>query len=241
MTTYQNRAIVQIRELILRGELGPGERITEEGLGERLAMSRTPIRAALPALAREGLLTPSETRGYYVRAFSQQDVIDAIDLRGLLEGMAARVVAERGAPPSVLQALQSCLAEGDRIFTKSSFAEGDGTLFAEMNTRFHAIIVEAANSRVIADAVTANDRVPFAAAGAVAFDKMPAEFMFELLRYAHRQHHAVVQALASGQGTRAELLMREHTQPVKESLNLAPHKDTVVPLFAAGRGTGTTD
>lgn len=146
-------------------------------MAERLAMSRTPIRAALPALAREGLLTPSETRGYFVRAFSQQDVTDAIDLRGLLEGMAARVLAERGASPAVLNTLQSCLDDGDRIFTKNSFADGDEELFASMNTRFHATIVEAANSKAIADAIVANDRVPFAAAGAVAFDKMPTEFM----------------------------------------------------------------
>lgn len=235
MTTHQNRAIVQIRELILRGELGPGARITEEGLAERLQMSRTPVRAALPALAREGLLTPSETRGYYVRAFSQQDVIDAIELRGVLEGMAARLVAERGAPPSLLRDLQSCLAEGDRIFTKTSFADGDEESFAAMNLRFHALIVAAADSRVIADAITANDRVPFAAAGAVAFDKMPPEFMFALLRYAHRQHHAIVEALSRGQSGRVELLMHEHVQPVKDSLNLAPPKDDTVPLFAKNR------
>lgn len=236
MATHQNRAIVQIRELILRGDLGPGERVTEEGLAERLAMSRTPIRAALPALAREGLLTPSETRGYFVRAFSQQDVRDAIDLRGVLEGMAARVVAEAGLAPPVLRALQSCLDEGDRIFTKTRFADGDGEMFAAMNGRFHAIIVEAANRRVIADAITANDRVPFAAAGAVAFDKMPTEFMFELLRYAHRQHHAIVQALAHGQSGRVETLMREHAQPVKESLNLSQPRDDAVPLFAKTKG-----
>ena len=233
MTTHQNRAIVQIRELILRGELAPGERITEEGLGERLAMSRTPIRAALPALAREGLLTPSETRGYFVRAFSQQDVLDAIDLRGVLEGVAARIVAGVKAKPAVLQSLQSCLEEGDRIFTKSAFAEGDEERFASMNARFHAIIIEAAESKIIADAITANDRIPFAAAEAIAFDKMPAEFMFELLRYAHRQHHAIVQALTNNDASRAETLMREHAQPVKESLNLVPAKDSVVPLFAA--------
>jgi GntR family transcriptional regulator, vanillate catabolism transcriptional regulator len=233
VTTHQNRAVVQIREMILRGELGPGERVTEEGLAERLQMSRTPVRAALPALAREGLLTPSETRGYFVRAFSTQDVIDAIDVRGMLEGMGARLLAERGVPPATLHALETCLVEGDRIFEKPGFAEGDGSAYAAMNTRFHAIIVAAAGSRVVSDAITANDHVPFAAAGAVAFDKMPADFMFELLRYAHRQHHAIAQALANRQGSRVEALMREHAQPVKESLNLLQPKDGATPLFAA--------
>lgn len=233
MRTHQDRAIVQIREMILRGDLAPGERITEEGLAEHLQMSRTPVRAALPALAREGLLTPSETRGYFVRAFSTQDVIDAIDVRGMLEGMAARLLAERGVPPAVLRELESCLGEGDRIFEKTGFAEGDDSAYAAMNARFHAIIVEAAASRVVSDSLTANDRVPFAAAGAVAFDKMSAEFMFELLRYAHRQHHAIVQALANRQGSRVEALMREHAQPVKESLNLLQPKDGALPLFSA--------
>lgn len=232
MTTRQDRALVQIREMILRGDLASGERVTEEGLAERLDMSRTPIRACLPALAREGLLTPAETRGYFVRAFGQQDVIDAIDLRGMLEGMAARILAERGIAPSVLRALEACLAEGDSIFETPGFAEGDESTYAAMNTRFHAIILEAANSRVLADAITANDRVPFAAAGAVAFDKMPSAFMFELLRYAHSQHHAIVQALANGQSARVEALMREHAQPVKASLKLPQPKDGPVPLFA---------
>lgn len=95
MTTFVNQAIFQIREMILRGELAPGQRITEEGLTERLAMSRSPIRVALPVLAGGGLLTPSKTRGYFIQAFSQKDASDAIELRGMLEGMAARLIVER--------------------------------------------------------------------------------------------------------------------------------------------------
>src|SRR5256885_9429535 len=59
---------------------------------ELLGMSRTPVRQALPVLAQEGLLTEHQTRGYVVRGFSTADVLDAIDLRGVLEGLAARRV-----------------------------------------------------------------------------------------------------------------------------------------------------
>ena len=83
--------------MILRGDLAPGERLAELALAERLGVSRTPIRQALPALAREGLLAAAGRRGYVVRSFSPQDVVDAIETRGLLEGLAARRVAERGA------------------------------------------------------------------------------------------------------------------------------------------------
>ena len=83
--------------MILRGELAPGERLGEVALAERLGVSRTPIRQALPALACEGLLAAAGRRGYLVRSFSPQDVLDAIETRGVLEGLAARRIAERGA------------------------------------------------------------------------------------------------------------------------------------------------
>ncbi len=98
MSTQLNEAIVRIREMILRNELPPGSRVAEAPLADRLGMSRTPVRQALPLLAQEGLLTEHETRGYAVRAFTAADISDAIDLRSVLEGLAARRVAELGAP-----------------------------------------------------------------------------------------------------------------------------------------------
>src|SRR5262249_19611471 len=112
-TTHQARVIVQLRELILRGELAPGERVGEAALAERLGVSRTAIRQALALLAQEGLLQAADTRGYFVRSFSAQEVLDAIDVRGVLEGLAARVVAERGAPRGLVRQLEDCLRDGD--------------------------------------------------------------------------------------------------------------------------------
>ena len=73
MIGYKNVAL-RLREMILRGELEPGQRLAEVALAERLGVSRTPIRQALPALAREGLLAAAGRRGYVVRSFSAQDV-----------------------------------------------------------------------------------------------------------------------------------------------------------------------
>src|SRR4029077_20450425 len=104
--------------MILRGELAPGERLGEVALAERLGVSRTPIRQALPALAREGLLAAAGRRGYVGRGFSPQDVLDAIETRGLLEGLAARRIAERGATPELVSSLRQCLSEGDAVLGK---------------------------------------------------------------------------------------------------------------------------
>jgi GntR family transcriptional regulator of vanillate catabolism len=62
-------------------------------------VSRTPVRLAFRTLEQEGLLEKAGKRGYVVRAFSEADVLCAIEVRGALEGLAARRLAERGIPP----------------------------------------------------------------------------------------------------------------------------------------------
>ena len=96
------RAQLRLREMILAGELAGGLRIAELALVERLGVSRTPIRAALQRLEQEGLLQRLAGGGYAVRTFSETDVSDAIALRGTLEGLAARLAAERGVPADVM-------------------------------------------------------------------------------------------------------------------------------------------
>src|ERR1700704_2084456 len=90
------RALLRLRELILSGEFAPGERMSELPLVERLGVSRTPLRLALAGLEHEGLLRRLTRGGYAVREFTQDDIRDAIELRGVLEGTAARFAAERG-------------------------------------------------------------------------------------------------------------------------------------------------
>ena len=218
MIGYKSVAL-RIREMILRGELAPGERLAEVALAERLGVSRTPIRQALPALAREGLLAAAGRRGFVVRSFSPDDVNDAIETRGLLEGLAARRIAERGAPAGLLQALRACLTEGDAILARRRFESADEQRYGEMNGRLHTLIVEGAGSRIVAEALARNDHVPFASARAVAFSRDLA-VLLPVLHYAHRQHHAIVQALENREAARVEALMREHATPVKEALNL---------------------
>src|SRR5438093_79098 len=88
------KATLGLRELVFSGEFAPGERLSEVELAERLGVSRTPLRMALMTLAHEGLLEPLSRRGFVVRAFSRADVTDAIELRGVLEGTAARFARE---------------------------------------------------------------------------------------------------------------------------------------------------
>jgi GntR family transcriptional regulator of vanillate catabolism len=213
-------AVVRIREMILRGELLPGQRLAEAPLADSLGMSRTPVRQALPLLAQEGLLLEHETRGFVVRAFTGSDIVDAIDLRSVLEAYAIRRVAERGVSKTFIRSMRDCLDDGDVILRKRSVEESDEALYADMNSRFHALIVTAAGSPLLSEALERNDRISFAGANAVAFGKTNLDQVYDMLWYAHRQHHAIVEALASGQSARAEALMREHANSAKESINM---------------------
>src|SRR5437660_12536922 len=82
-------------EMILAGELTPGERLIEIPFAQRLGVSRAPLRLALGALAKEGLVERLPTRALRVREFPMEKVAKAIDVRGVLEGMAARLGAQR--------------------------------------------------------------------------------------------------------------------------------------------------
>ena len=220
MINQQTRVTVQLREMILNGEFRPGERITETNLAKSLGASRTPVRYALSILEQEGLVTSVPNRGYRVERFSMRDISNAIDLRGTLEGMAARIVAEQGIDADMSQEIQQCLNDGDRIFDKNDLDETDIVDYSNMNARFHDILIKAADNRPLTNALRLNDKVPFAGASALALSINNPEIVKKLLQQAHAQHHVIFEAITNGEGMRVEALMREHALVTKKSLDL---------------------
>ena len=82
--------------LIADGRYPAGTRLAEIPVAEALGVSRTPVRLAFRTLEQEGLLQKAGKRGFVVREFSEADVLCAVEVRGVLEGLAARRLAERG-------------------------------------------------------------------------------------------------------------------------------------------------
>jgi GntR family transcriptional regulator of vanillate catabolism len=216
----QTLVVQRIREMILQGELAPGQRVTEAGVAEQLRISRTPVRQALPALAQEGLLVEAGARGYTVREFTIQEILDAVDARAALEGIAAHALATRGLSRAQLKAFHDCLEEGDEIFANQKLVEEDGFRYGKMNEHFHQLILEGAGKTIVCDLVARCHMVPFASPGSIAFDNIEHAMVYNLLFYAHQQHHAIVDALEHGEGARVEALLREHVNPQKKSMNL---------------------
>lgn len=209
---------LQLREMILSGELAPGERITETGLAERLGVSRTPVRNALPALAAEGFLVRSGKRGYSVKVFTREETRSALELRAALEGIAARNLAERGASDDVLDALQQCLDDGDRLFAKRRLVYEDEETYGEMNARFHRTIAENCGSELLQSMIDRLNHLPFIAPSAIVFEEKGLEHAYDVLFRSHGQHHAITEAIRMGDGARADSLFREHGLAQRESI-----------------------
>src|SRR5580698_5445531 len=121
------RAVLTLREMLVQGRFRPGERIREVPLAAELKVSRIPLHLALERLAHEGFLEIRPTRGFVVQRFSTEDIYDAIELRGLLEGSAARLAAERFKNISELSSLQATsheiltLVRGHKKLTMETF------------------------------------------------------------------------------------------------------------------------
>jgi GntR family transcriptional regulator of vanillate catabolism len=210
--------IVRLREMILSGGIAAGQRVTEAWLAELLGVSRTPIRSLLPALAGEGLLTPAGRRGYAVKAFSARESALAIEMRGAIEGLAGRIVAREGPSAALLTILDECLREGDGLFAKRYLNLEDELVYGRMNARFHSAIVAAAESGALAESYARIKLVPFAAPATIAFNQVGVEKAYDLLNYAHRQHHDIAAAIRAGDAGRAEFLFREHAHQPRASL-----------------------
>jgi GntR family transcriptional regulator, vanillate catabolism transcriptional regulator len=212
------RALLRLREMILCGEFAPGERMSELRLVKRLGVSRTPLRLALVALEHEGLLQSLKSRGYIVREFTKADVGDAIELRGVLEGTAARFAAERGATLSAVGALREisdAIAEMVHRADYESFER-----YVDLNTRFHARILQMAGSPMLERALDGIIALPFAGPSAFVMAQAVLPESRDILVLAHRHHLGLIDAIERGQGARADSLGREHALLARTNLEV---------------------
>jgi GntR family transcriptional regulator, vanillate catabolism transcriptional regulator len=215
------KALLSLRELILSGELRPGDRISELSVVERLGMSRTPIRMALVRLEEEGLLELIPSGGFSVKAFSERDIYDAIEIRGTLEGLAARLAAERGLTSAALGEFRECLAEIDELTERPEVTVELFSRYVDLNERFHALLIDFADSSVLARQLKRALNLPFASPNA--FVRVQAELPEArmVMTVAQDQHRCVVRAIENREGARAESIMREHARLAMRNLEFA--------------------
>jgi GntR family transcriptional regulator of vanillate catabolism len=215
------KAQLTLRELVLSGALEPGERITEQSIAARTGASRTPVRAALARLAEEGLLDPLPSGGFSVKAFSETDVHDAIEIRGAMEGLAARFAAERGVEAARLVPLKECLAELDELIASTALDQEDFSRYVVLNARFHDLLHGLSGSETVQREIDRAAARPFASPSAFVMAQSALPEARTVLTVAQDQHHAVVEAIEAREGARAESLMREHARLASRNLRFA--------------------
>ncbi len=215
------KAQLALRELILSGELKAGDRISELSLVDRLGMSRTPIRMALVRLEDEGFLEAIPSGGFAIKAFSERDVYDAIELRGTLEGLAARIAAERGVRGTLLNEIKDTLGQIDDIAALSKLTVDHFSDYVGLNARFHALLIEAADSRVLTRQIERALNLPFASPSGFVMVQAKLPEAGKVLTIAQDHHQCVVRAIEDREGARAEALMREHARLAHRNLQLA--------------------
>jgi len=130
-------AVVQheIERMILSGELGPGERLNEKLVADKLAVSRGPVREACRALAELGFVHLIPNRGVFIRKLTRADAIEVYDLRAGLTGLAAELLAPLLANEHVAQ-LDGFVEDMEQAAEAADFGR-----FYPLNLEFHDYIV----------------------------------------------------------------------------------------------------
>jgi GntR family transcriptional regulator, vanillate catabolism transcriptional regulator len=234
LMSQTTKAVVALRELILQGELAPGAPLFEVAMAERLGVSRTPIRAALAQLAQEALLERLPNGGYTVRQFTVRDLFDAVEMRGTIEGLAARMAAERGVSALALERIKAPVARIDELLDRREVSSADIERYLECNASFHRQLIALPESFVVERMLEQIVTLPFASPNAFVVAQWELGQEWKIFFAAQEHHHGVIEAIEQREGARAEALAREHARLALRTLR---RRDA---LASAGAHAGLT-
>jgi DNA-binding GntR family transcriptional regulator len=199
-----------IRSAIQGGQLKPGERLREIELAKQIGLSRTPIREALSRLQTEGLVAHDATRGVVVAELDYSMVTELYYMREVLEGTAARLVAQHASEVEI-----SIL---DDLCQQYEAALGDEAALTASNRRFHETLYRCSHNRYLLNIVTVlHDALSLLSGTTLSQAERAEETLLE--------HRAVVAAIRARDADAAEQALRTHIRTA--------HKVRMQKLFAA--------
>ncbi|MBI3979374.1 MAG: GntR family transcriptional regulator [Chloroflexi bacterium] len=201
-----------IRNAIAGNVLRPGERIVERDLARELGVSRLPIREAIRQLEHEGLLVSVPRRGTFVAQVSAGDIHEIFALRAILEGLAIRLVTQRGSADEHLR-LQRAVDEMNEANAREEYA----ALF-EMDTRFHTLLVTCAQHRRLFQHWS---QVDTQWRSLVRLDR---DHLVAALGRFGGIHQILVDAIVSGDPDHAERAAREHVANAEQNVIRLMHE-----------------
>lgn len=211
MGSSAEHVLAVVRRQILTGDRAPGDKINEVGVAADLEVSRTPARTALAALEAEGLIEKRDGRGFTIKSISIDDVAKSINVRAVLEGLAARTMAENGMSAETDAKLRHSISMSQEILETDEPEIDYIGQYQEANRIFHETIMHECGNDLIAHAFERIARLPLTALGTLAFDRTTLKRERMRLTVGHSQHVIIHDALTKRQAQRAERMMIEHS------------------------------
>jgi DNA-binding GntR family transcriptional regulator len=197
-------AYERLKDAIRDGELQPGEPLSEGRISEAFQISRTPVREALQQLAQEGLVQIQANRTVTVAALSLSEVSNVLHLRSILEPEVARLVAG-SVTPSALEVLQKSVSAMD-----DAARRGDRAAWSRADTVLHETLSEICPNDLLGRlALQMRNRMQL-----LATDSQTTQ---PRLIACTAEHQAIVDAIAAGDGDRAQAAARDHMRVLRES------------------------
>lgn len=203
--TEAHQAYRALREAILQGGLLPGQRLVEKDLAERFGVGRAAIRTALARLEQEGLVESAPYRGAWVRIIGEEEAVELLEARMVLEGLAARYAAKKATEADVAR-LRQILAE-----MEARYRQGDLLGMSELNALLHRALVEISGHRTAARLIEGlrAQGVRHQYRTVLVPGRAPRSL---------EEHRRIVEAVAAHDEEGAERAMREHLQGVIAAL-----------------------
>lgn len=200
----RSRVVEETRKRITRGDFAAGENISEIALAEEFGVSRTPVREALKQLQTEGLVEIRPRVGTFVTTPSRREIVELFEMKELLEGAAARLLATRGQVPE-LERLQANVRESDQV--------ADQQRYAELVEEFHDLLIQGSdNTKLIAHYRILMNQLAFSRLVSTSLSQ-PGR-----LAQSESEHHRVLHLIMAKDGDSAERVMREHVRASRAAL-----------------------
>jgi DNA-binding GntR family transcriptional regulator len=198
--------IQQITDAIVTGRLQPGDKLVEAQMGQQLGVSRAPLREAFQRLEQIGLVEKIPNRGTFVSTLTERDVKELHNVRELLEGLAARMLAERRDP----QAIDRLNAILDAM--RQAADDGEPSRMITLDADFHDALIELSEHKLLRELwVVMGVRLR-------RFLLLKRQRLYPSLADAAPLHEPIVQAIAAGDPVRAEAQARKHVLDAAQNL-----------------------
>ena len=180
--TSDEIAYQKIRNAIVGGYFKAGERLREQELGDKLGISRTPVREALRRLEREGFLRKDAYKGVMVRKFTLKEAENIYQVRAVLEGLGAYLLAQTSGPEVIRQLKHTHTLAGEAL------DEQDLGRVARLNNEFHALIATGHDNKMLAEMLlNLHGCISILRVSTWTMPRRPAE--------THREHQAIIDAI----------------------------------------------